>query len=84
MEFSSRLRQHQNSAVKASVQLDDHKTQWKVRFDACGSRLSMEVTPAVDVWPWLVRHAGWLLERYHVKGNKKRSKIVSANRTKER
>ena len=24
----------------------------------------------MDVWPWLVRHAGWLLERYHVKGNK--------------
>ena len=30
-----------------------------------------EVTPAMDIWPWLVRHAGWLLERYHVKGNKK-------------
>ena len=28
-------------------------------------------SPAMDVWPWLVRHAGWLLERYHVKGNKK-------------
>ena len=25
----------------------------------------------MDVWPWLVRHAGWLLERFHVKGNKK-------------
>ena len=25
----------------------------------------------MDVWPWLVRHAGWLLERYHVKANKK-------------
>ena len=26
------------------------------------TRLSLEVTPAVGVWPWLVRHAGWLLE----------------------
>ena len=33
--------------------------------------LSVEVTPAMDVWPWSVRHAGWLLEMYHVKGNKK-------------
>ena len=30
----------------------------------------MEETPALDVWPWLVRHAGWLFERHHVKGNK--------------
>ena len=35
------------------------------------TRLSMEVTPAMDVWPWLMRHAGWLLEWYHVKCNKK-------------
>ena len=35
------------------------------------TRLSIEVTPAMDVWPWLVRHAGWLLERHPVKGNKK-------------
>ena len=33
----------------------------------------MEVTPARDVWPWLVRHAGWLLWRYHVNGNKKKA-----------
>ena len=31
----------------------------------------MEVTPVMDMWPWLVRHAGWLLQGYHVKGNKK-------------
>ena len=31
----------------------------------------MEVTPDLDVWQWLVRHPGWLLERYHVKCNKK-------------
>ena len=30
-----------------------------------------EVTPAMDVWPWLVGRAGWLCERYHVKANKK-------------
>ena len=35
------------------------------------TRLSMEETPAMGMWQWLVRHAGWLLERYHVKGNKK-------------
>ena len=35
------------------------------------TRLSMKVTPAMDVGPWLVRHAGWLLVRYHVKSNKK-------------
>ena len=35
------------------------------------TRLSLEATPAMDVWPWMVRHAGWLLERYHVKANKK-------------
>ena len=33
------------------------------------TRLSIEATPVMDVRPWLVRHAGWLLERYHVKGN---------------
>ena len=37
------------------------------------TRLSIQVTPAMDVWPWLVRHAGWLLERSHVKGIKKNS-----------
>ena len=41
-----------------------------VRLDL-ETRLSIEVTPAMDVWPWLVRHAGWLRERCHVKGNKK-------------
>ena len=36
------------------------------------TRLSIEATPtAMDEWPWLVRHAGWLLERYDVKANKK-------------
>ena len=35
------------------------------------TRLSIEVTLAMDVWPWLMRHAGWLLERYHVNGHKK-------------
>ena len=35
------------------------------------TRLSLDVTLAMDVWPWLVRHVGWLLERYHVKANKK-------------
>ena len=35
------------------------------------TRLSLEVTPAMDVWPWMVRHAGWLLKSYHVKANKK-------------
>ena len=35
------------------------------------TRLSMEVPPAMDVWPWVVRHAGWLLERCYVKSNKK-------------
>ena len=29
------------------------------------TRLSMEVTPAMDVRPWLVRHAGWLLDKSH-------------------
>ena len=71
MEFNSRSRQPQDSAVKASVQLGQHKT--KVRFDALRleleTRLPLEATPAMDVWSWLVRHAGWLLERYHVKGN---------------
>ena len=37
------------------------------------TRLSREVTPFMDIWPWLVRHAGWLLERYHVKANKKKA-----------
>ena len=37
MEFSSRLKQHQDAAVRASVQLGEHETQWKVRFDACVS-----------------------------------------------
>ena len=50
------------------------------------TRLSIEVTPAIDVWPWLVRHAGWLLERYHLKGNKKTAfeDCLMGNRTKER
>ena len=49
------------------------------------TRLSMEVTPAVDVWAWLVRHAGWLLERYHhVEGTRRQhSKIVSGKRYQE-
>ena len=32
------------------------------------THLSLEVTPAMDVWPWLTRHAGWLLD---VKANTK-------------
>ena len=35
------------------------------------TRLSIEVTPVMGVWPLLVRHNGWLRERYHVKDNKK-------------
>ena len=34
------------------------------------TRLSIEVTPAMDIWPWLARHAGRLFEGYHVKGKK--------------
>ena len=34
------------------------------------TRLSLEVTPAMDVWPRLVRHAGWFLGRYRVKADK--------------
>ena len=37
---------------------------WCLRLEL-ETRLSVEVTPAMDVWPWLVRHARWLLERYH-------------------
>ena len=33
------------------------------------TRPSIAETPTMDIWPWLVRHAGWLLETYHVKGN---------------
>ena len=45
----------------------------------------MDVTPDTDVWPWLVTHAGWLLERYYVKGNKKTAfEDGVGNRTKER
>ena len=44
VESSSRLRQHQDSAVKASVQLGEPKTQWKVRFDACGSSCGKHVS----------------------------------------
>ena len=34
---AQRLRQLQDSVVKALVQLGEHKSQWKARFDACGS-----------------------------------------------
>ena len=37
----------------------------RLKLEAC---LTLEMTPAMDVWPWLVGHAGWLLEKYHVKG----------------
>ena len=40
----------------------------RLELETC---FSLEVTPPMDVWPWLVRHAGWLLERYNVKVNKK-------------
>ena len=40
----------------------------RLELETC---LSLQVSPAMDVWPWLVRHAGWFLERHHVKGNKK-------------
>ena len=43
---------------------------WHLRLEL-ETRLSIAVTPAMDIWPWLVRNAGWFLERYHVKGNKK-------------
>ena len=35
------------------------------------TRLSLDVTQPWMCGQWLVRHAGWLLERYHVKVNKK-------------
>ena len=54
---------------------DEHNTQWKGQIRCLRleleRRLSIEVTPAMDVWPWLVRHAGWSLEKYHMKSNKK-------------
>ena len=30
---------------------------------------SLKVDPDWPIWPWLVRHAGWLLERFHVRAN---------------
>ena len=53
---TSKLRQHQASAAKALVQLGEHKTLWKVRFDACVSSWkhdSIEVT-----LPWMCGR-GW-------------------------
>ena len=50
-----------------------------------GTRLSLEVTPAMDEWSWLVRHAGWLLEKYHVKPTRRQHlKIAQENRIKVR
>ena len=37
------------------------------------TRPSVEVTPAMDVWPWLVRHAGWLLEKVPRQGQQEDS-----------
>eukprot|EP00959_Pyramimonas_sp_CCMP1952_P309229 6471553-Pyramimonas_sp.AAC.1 len=33
------------------------------------ARLGMQIDPSMDIWPWIVRRAGWVLERYHVKAN---------------
>ena len=62
-------RQHQDSAVNAAQ--DAVEGQIRCLRPELETRLSMEVTPAMDVWPRMVRHVGWLLERYHVKGNRK-------------
>ena len=32
-------------------------------------RYGVEVTPASPCWPWLVRHSGCLLDRYHQRAN---------------
>eukprot|EP00972_Heterocapsa_arctica_P060915 8984422-Heterocapsa_arctica.AAC.1 len=28
---------------------------------------AVEIDPNVAIWPWLVRHAAWLIERFHVR-----------------
>ena len=67
MEFNSRVRQHQDLADNASVQMgraQDAVECQDSRSDLeLETRLSLEVTPAMNVWPWLVRHDGWLLEK---------------------
>eukprot|EP00959_Pyramimonas_sp_CCMP1952_P301812 6315014-Pyramimonas_sp.AAC.1 len=33
------------------------------------ARLGTKIDPSMDIWPWMARHAGWILERYHAKAN---------------
>lgn len=32
-------------------------------------RFGVEPAPSMCLWPWLVRHAAWLIERFHRKGS---------------
>ena len=32
-------------------------------------RYGIQIGPDDDIWPWLVRHSGWCIERFHVRGN---------------
>eukprot|EP00971_Amphidinium_carterae_P203550 4039581-Amphidinium_carterae.1 len=34
-------------------------------------RYNRELTPDSVLWPWLIRHAAWCVERLHVKGNQR-------------
>ena len=31
----------------------------------------IKITPDMHVWPWLVRHSAWLVERFHIKLNRR-------------
>eukprot|EP00972_Heterocapsa_arctica_P086094 12689913-Heterocapsa_arctica.AAC.1 len=30
---------------------------------------AVEMNPNIVIWPWLVRHSAWLIERFHVRKN---------------
>eukprot|EP00972_Heterocapsa_arctica_P003125 465073-Heterocapsa_arctica.AAC.1 len=33
------------------------------------AKYGFAIKPEDCVWPWLVRHAGWIIERFHIKQN---------------
>ena len=71
IEFAPRYSSHSLGAVGA-CQRALHEQIRTMRVDL-DSRYGTSSSPSQVIWPWLVRHAAWLLERFRIRANKRTS-----------
>ena len=48
---------------------DTHQKQIRTMRTDIETLYGIKVDPSMTIWPWLVRHANWLIERFLVRAN---------------